>query len=60
MDLLRYEVFDRKDRWMGGYSVELNKNHLTSALEMAQINARQSNGKIMAVYSDGSKSRIKF
>ena len=60
MEIIRYEVFDRKDRWMGGYSVELDKKNSTSSLEMAEINARQSNGKIMAIYSDGSKSRIKF
>ena len=60
MNIVRYEVFDRKDRWMGSYSVGLDKNNSSSALEMAEINARQSNGKIIAIHSDGSKSRIKF
>jgi len=27
---------------------------------MAKINAHQSNGKIVAIYSDGSEARVKF
>jgi len=57
-DIIRYEVYDKKDRWMGGYSTELDKTKTTSALDMAKINAHQSNGTILAVYRDGSTSRV--
>lgn len=58
-DIVRYEVYDKKDRWMGGYSTELDSIKSTSALDMAKLNANQSNGKIVAVHSDGSETRIK-
>jgi len=59
-NIIRYEVYDKKDRWMGAYSTELDKTKTTSALDMAKINAHQSNGKIVAVYSDGSEARVKL
>ena len=56
-----YVVFDKKDRWMGGYSVELNVaplSHVTSAKEMAIINAQQCNGRVFEVYSAGNMKQI--
>lgn len=56
-----YVVFDKKDRWMGGYSVEINNpplSHEISAREMAMINAQQYNGIVFEVYEDGDKKII--
>ena len=44
-----YVVFDKKERWMGGYSTSLADpplSHSTPAIEMAITNAEQSNGKV--------------
>jgi len=60
-EIIRYEVYDKKDRWMGGYSTELDKTKTTSALAMAKLNlAYHSNGRIVAIHSDGSTSRVKL
>ena len=59
--VIRYEVFDRKDRWMGGYSTHLADpplSHRTTAMEMALMNAEQSNGKVFEVYEDGDKKQV--
>jgi hypothetical protein len=55
-EVIRYEVLDKKGRWMGGYSVSLSKPplcHPTSAKEMAIINADHSQGKVYEVYNTG-------
>lgn len=57
-NIIRYEVYDQKDRWMGGYSTQLDKASKTSSLQMAKINAAQSKGKIMAVFENGSSKQI--
>ncbi len=51
-----YVVFDKKDRWMGGYSTALADPplcHPTPAIAMAIMNAEQSHGKVYEVYEDG-------
>jgi len=56
-----YIVFDKKDRWMGGYSVELEEpplSHETTAKEMAILNARQCNGRVFEVYSGGNMKEV--
>ena len=56
-----YVVFDKKDRWMGGYSTSLADpplSHATPAIEMAFMNAEQSKGKIFEVYEDGEMKQI--
>jgi hypothetical protein len=57
-NIIRYEVYDHKDRWMGGYSTQLDKKSKTSSFEMAKINATQSSGKVMAVLADGSSKQV--
>lgn len=61
-ELVRYEVIDKKGRWMGSYSAELEKRLTNkvrcSTLEMAKINARYSNAVVYAVYSDGTKTAV--
>jgi hypothetical protein len=56
-ELIRYEVFDKKDRWMGSYSNQLNHPNLTP-LEMAKTNANSSNGKVYAVFMDDSREVV--
>ena len=53
-----YEVFDKKNRWMGSYSNSLNETNSVSPFEMAKINCLRSNGKIFVVYEDGSKKEM--
>tara|TARA_B110001454_G_C12383583_1_gene293730 strand:- start:111 stop:314 length:204 start_codon:yes stop_codon:yes gene_type:complete len=56
-----YVVFDKKDRWMGGYSTKLSApplSHSTTAIEMAIMNADQSNGKVFEVYEDGDMKQV--
>ena len=51
-----YVVFDKKDRWMGGYSTALADPplcHPTPAIAMAIMNAEQSHGKVYEVYDNG-------
>jgi hypothetical protein len=57
-NIIRYEVYDQKDRWMGGYSTQLDKAGKTSSLQMAKINASQSSGRVMAVLEDGSSKQV--
>lgn len=54
----RYDVYDKKDRFMGGYSTLLNRPNMPSALEMARMNLKQSQGKIIAVYDTGLEEEI--
>lgn len=57
--IIRYEVYDKKNRWMGGYSTELdNAAKSSSSFDMAKINAVQSNGQVLAIFNDGSKSQV--
>ena len=44
-----YVVFDQKNRWMGGYSTDLDDLHGTLAIDMAIINAQHCNGKVFEV-----------
>jgi hypothetical protein len=53
--VVRYEVIDKRDRWMGSYSPLLDESCNVSAFEMAKTNALQSNGKIFAVYEDETR-----
>ena len=56
-----YVVFDKKDRWMGGYSTKLADpplSHGTPAIVMAIMNAEQSNGKVYEVYEDGAQKVV--
>jgi hypothetical protein len=56
-----YVVFDKKERWMGGYSTSLADpplSHSTPAIEMAITNAEQSNGKVYEVYNSGDMKQI--
>ena len=56
-----YVVFDKKERWMGGYSTSLAEpplSHSTPAIEMAITNAEQSNGKVYEVYNSGDMKQI--
>jgi hypothetical protein len=56
--VIRYEVIDNRERWMGSYSPLLNKTCNVSAFEMAKINAIQSNSKIFTVYEDETREEI--
>lgn len=58
---INYIVFDKKDRWMGGYSSQLEDppfSHATTAKEMAIINAKHCNGIVLEVSSEGSKRQV--
>lgn len=59
MKVIRYEIYDKRDRWMGGYSTDLDSLHKTPAFIMAEINANQCNGSIFEVFEDGTKKKIK-
>jgi hypothetical protein len=59
-EIIRWEVYDRRDRWMGGYSVELDGIHSTSSYEMAMVNAEQCSGKVFAILDNGEKEEYKF
>jgi hypothetical protein len=56
--IIRYEVIDKRDRWMGSYSPLLDKTCNITAIEMAKINATQSNGRVFIVYEDESREEI--
>lgn len=57
--IVRYEVIDKKGRWMGSYSPVLDKNkNRGSALEMAKTNARHSNGTVFEVYQDDTRKQV--
>ena len=59
--VIRYEVFDKKERWMGGYSTSLGDpplSHPTPAIKMAITNAEQSNGKVYEVYDSGDSKLV--
>jgi hypothetical protein len=46
-----YEVIDKRGRWMGSYSKQLDSviDVGASALSMAQMNAKRNEGKIFSV-----------
>ena len=59
--IISYVIFDKKERWMGGYSTSLADpplSHSTPAIEMAITNAEQSNGKVYEVYNSGDMKQI--
>lgn len=58
-DIIRYDVFDKRKRWMGGYSTQLDATHTTSSYYMAKINAEQCNGTIFSVDSEGNSEEVK-
>jgi hypothetical protein len=53
-----YVVFDKKDRWMGGYSTDLDDSHGTLAIDMAIINAQHCNGKVFEVSENGDRKIV--
>jgi hypothetical protein len=53
-----YEVISAKGTWMGSYSPKAEKPNQPNALEQAQINLRQSGGKIFRVFADGEREEI--
>lgn len=61
MKVVKYEVYNQKGVWMGGYSKELEIiNPSFNALEMAHQNAAQCKGKIVAILEDGSQKDLKI
>jgi len=58
-DIIRYDVFDKRKRWMGGYSTQLDETHTTSSYYMAKINAESCNGTIFSVDSEGNSEEVK-
>ena len=56
--VIRYDVYDKKDRWMGSYSTGLTLPNQPTALEMARINFKQTQGKITAVYESGLEEEV--
>lgn len=57
--IVQYVVFDKRDRWMGGYSTELDNLYDTSAYYMAKINADHCGGKIYQIDEHGVKKEVK-
>lgn len=57
--IVRYDVFDKRDRWMGGYSTELDNICNTPSFYMAKINADQCGGKIYQIDEHGVKKEVK-
>jgi len=56
---IRWDVFDKRNRWMGGYSTDLDAIHSTSSFTMAEINATQCKGTIFSVDSEGNSKKVK-
>jgi len=57
MKLIRYEVKDKKGRWMGGYSAELEHPDRTPR-EMAIMNCMQTIGTVCEIFEDGTEKEI--
>jgi len=55
---IRWDVFDKRNRWMGGYSTKLDEIHSTSSFTMAEINAGQCAGKIIQVFENGESLEV--
>lgn len=55
-----YEVIDRKGRWMGSYSPQLDStlNIGIGAFQMAQINAKYHGGEVHQVTFDGERELV--
>lgn len=55
-----YEVLDQRERFMGIYSTKFDSEISLgiSALGMAQINARQSGGKVYSVNFDEERELV--
>ncbi len=56
-----YGGFDKKDRWMGGYSTQLEEppfSHTTTAKEMAVMNAKHCGGIVFEVCPEGNKCQV--
>lgn len=60
--VIRYDVYatseKKEDKWMGSYSTLLNRADQPSALEMARMNHKQTQGKIIAVYESGLEEEV--
>ena len=56
--IIRYDVYDKKDRWVGSYSTDLDHPNDTSSFDMARINNRQSGGKIIARHQCGLEEEV--
>lgn len=56
-NIVRFEVKDRKNRWMGNYSTEL-QHPSRSPREMAIMNCKQTIGTVCEVYDDGTEKEI--
>lgn len=54
----RYDVYDKKNEWMGGYSTALNLPNQPNALEMARINMKHCLGRIVAVHEGGLEEEV--
>lgn len=57
-NVIRYDVYDSKDRWMGSYSTQLKSPNQPSAYEMARINWKQTQGKVLAIHSCGLQEEV--
>ena len=58
-EVKKYDVYNRKGDWMGGYSIDLEKiNPSICCFEMARQNAAQRNGKVIAISEDGSEKTV--
>jgi hypothetical protein len=58
-EVKKYDVYNSKGDWMGGYSIDLEKiNPSISCFEMARQNAAQCNGKVIAISEDGSEKTV--
>jgi|13_taG_2_1085334.scaffolds.fasta_scaffold12250_5 hypothetical protein len=57
-NVIRYDVYDSKDRWMGSYSTQLKSPNQPSAYEMARINWKQTQGKVLAILSCGLQEEV--
>lgn len=57
-NVIRYDVYDSKDRWMGSYSTQLKSPNQPSAYEMARINWKQTQGKVLAIHSCGLTEEV--
>ncbi len=56
--VIRYDVYDKRNRWMGSYSTSLSRPNQPSALQMAGINCKQTQGKLIAVHESGLEEEV--
>ena len=55
---IRYDVYSKKDVWMGSYSTQLRTDTMPAAFDMARLNWKQSGGKVIVVYDSGLEEDI--